>query len=195
MNHFPVTGRTLQKLLRLIPLVVLVAACSDPFGPRTWNPTPTMLTLYSAARAEYTGLVSAVDLSPEPVFAVSIEAPGATGNWDFALTEQNGALTLVPAGAFIEITSRARIAVIEDMDMDAVVQAPRDTLLYTAGPVLLRSDVVYVIRSRRSTCGLTTGHRYAKMEAAEIDAARGIVRLAIVRNPFCDDRALVPPAS
>lgn len=195
MNHFPVTGRSVQKLLRLIPLVALVAACSDPFSERTWDPSPMPLTLYSAARVEYVGLGSAVDLSPNPVFAISVEMPGATGSWDFVLTEQNGALILVPAGTFTGLPSRARIGVIDDAEFDEIVRAPRDTLLYTADPVPLRTDVVYVVRSRRGPCGLTTGHRYAKFRADEVDEARGTAQLSIVRNPYCDDRALVPPGS
>lgn len=195
MNHFPVTGRSVQKLLRLIPLVALVAACSDPFSERTWDPSPMTLTLYSASRIEYLSLGSAVDLSPNPVFVRSVEAPGATGSWDFVLTEQAGALTLVPAGTFTGLPSRARIGLIEDAEFDDIVRAPRDTLLYTADPVPLRTGVAYVVRSRRGPCGLGTGHRYAKMRADEIDEARGIVQLSIVRNPYCDDRALVPPGS
>lgn len=183
----------MQKQLRMIPLVVLLTACSDPFGMRVWDPTPTTLTLYSVSRAEYIGFASAVDLIPEPVFAVAIEEPGATGSWDFVVSENNGTLNLVPAGSFTGIASRARITVIEGVDFLDVVQAPRDTLLYTAEPVPLRTGVVYVVRSRRGACGLTTGHRFAKMLASEIDAVRGIVQLAITRNPSCDDRALVPP--
>jgi hypothetical protein len=167
MISSPATGRAVHRLSRstlLMAVVLLVAACSDPYGPRTWNPEPTTLTLYSASRPEYTGLVSAMDLAPEPVFAVSIEAPGATGSWDFVLAEQGNALTLVPAGTFTGVPSRARIAVLEGVSMDDVVQAPRDTAAYTAAPVPLRTDVVYVLRSRRASCGLTTGHRYARPE-------------------------------
>jgi hypothetical protein len=192
MNHNPLQGRSVQKLLLLIPLVALVAACSDPFGNRPWDPSPVTLALYSAARTEYVGLSSAVDLTPQTVFAVSVDAPGATGSWDFALTEVNGVLHLVPAGTFTGLASRARISVVEGIPIEDVVRAPRDTLLYTADPVPLRTDVVYVVRSRRSSCGLTTGHRYAKMQAEAVDEDRGTARLAIVRNPYCDDRALVP---
>jgi hypothetical protein len=198
MMSFPGTGRAVHRLSRstlVVASVAALAACSDPYGPRTWNSEPTTLTLYSASRAEYTGLASAVDLTPEPVFGVSIEAPGATGGWDFVLADQAGALVFVPAGTFAGIQSRARIATLEGVDIEDVRQAPRDTADYTASAVPLRTDVVYVLRSRRGSCGLTTGHRYAKMRAVELDQVRGIARLAIVRNPYCDDRALVPPSS
>jgi hypothetical protein len=86
------------------------------------------------------------------------------------------------------------MAVLEGRDFLELREAPRDTALYTAGPVPLRTGVVYVVRSRRAQCGFSTGQRYAKMMAAEVDVERGTAQLAIVRNPFCDDRALVPPA-
>jgi hypothetical protein len=179
---------------RVLPLLLLaLAACDDPFGPQYWNPAPQSVTMFSASRAEYVGLVSAVDLASDPVRAMSIEAPGATGNWDFVLVDGPGGLQLMSAEGFDGLTSRARIAVIENAAFLDIREAPRDTARYTVGPVPLRTGVVYVIRSRRSVCGFTSGVRYAKMQPVEIDQERGIFRAAIVRNPYCDDRALVPP--
>jgi hypothetical protein len=187
-------GKAVQKLRLFIPLLALaVAACDDPFGPQIWSATPYTLTVYSASRAEYTGLVSAFDLTSDPVLPISIEAPGATGNWDFVLIEQQNGLALLPGGALEGLVSRARIGVIEGRDFLTVAEAPRDTAAYSAGPVALRTGVVYVMRSRRSNCGFTTGHRYAKMQVLEVDQARGVAHMAIVRNPYCDDRSLVPP--
>jgi hypothetical protein len=190
------SGRAVHRLLRLIPLLALVAACDDPYGPRFWSGVPETLTLYSVTRVEYTGMVSAVDLAVDPVGAVPIEAPGATGNWDFMLADrQDGpGLVMVPAVEIAGFTSRARIAVLRGVNFLDVVEAPRDTAAYSAAPVPLEEGVVYVVRSRRATCGFTSGHRYAKMLPVEIDAERGVARLAIVRNPYCDDRALIPPA-
>lgn len=187
--------RAVRRFTRMLPVLALAAAaCGDPYGPQPWNPLPQSVTVFSASRAEYVGLVSAIDLVNEPVRAISIEAPGATGNWDFVLMDgPNNTLQLVPAAAFEGITSRARIAVIENRDFLDIREAPRDTALYTAAPVTLRTGVVYVVRSRRGVCGFTTGVRYAKMQPVEIDPARGVFRAAIVRNPFCDDRSLVPP--
>jgi hypothetical protein len=178
----------------MIPLAaVMLTACSDPWGPQPWSANPIDITLYSASRPEYVGLVSALDLASEPVMAVSIEAPGATGQWDMVLVEQNGVLSLAPAGWFEGLTSRAAIATVQDRAFIDVTEAPRDTAAYSQAPVQLRTDVIYVLRSRRGQCGFTTGHRYAKMQPIELDQARGIYRFAVVRNPYCDDRALVPP--
>jgi hypothetical protein len=179
----------------MIPLaaVFALAACSDPWGPQPWAAIPVEITLYSASRPEYVGLVSALDLGSEPTSGVAIEAPGATGQWDVVLVEQNGVLSLAPAGWFEGMTSRAAIATIENRAFIDVTEAPRDTAAYSRAPVQLRTDVVYVLRSRRVQCGFTAGHRYAKMQPIEVDQARGIFRFAVVRNPYCDDRALVPP--
>jgi hypothetical protein len=183
------------RILRTIPLaaVFTLAACSDPFGPQPWVANPVEITLYSASRADYIGLVSALDLGTDPVTAVSIEALGATGQWDMVLVERDGALALAPAGSFEGMTSRAAIATIHNQAFIDVVEAPRDTAAYTQEPVQLRTDVIYVIRSRSVQCGFSAGHRYAKMQPIELDQARGIYRFAVVRNPYCDDRALVPP--
>jgi hypothetical protein len=195
MKSHPHPGRSVHKLLRLIPLVALLAACDDPFGPRFWSPAAETVALFSISRTEYTGMVSAVDLVADPVRAVPIEAPGATGNWDFALADPatGSGLVLVPAGELTGVDARSRIAVLRGVNFLDVAEAPRDTMAYSAGPVALEAGVVYVVRSRRGPCGFTTGHRYAKMLPVEIDVARGIARLAIIRNPYCDDRSLIPP--
>jgi hypothetical protein len=188
------SGRAVSRLKRWAPLLVLVmTACSDPWGPQFWNPAPQPVTLFSASRAEWVGMVSAIDLANEPVRAIAIEAPGATGNWDVVLVDGPNGLTLLPAESMDGLASRARIAVIEGVAFADLREAPRDTARYTAGPVSLRTDVVYVIRSRSAVCGYTAGVRYAKLQPVEIDQQRGIFRAFVVRNPFCDDRALVPP--
>lgn len=183
-----------HQLKRLAPLAFLVlAACEDPFGPSFWNATPDTLQIYSASRAEYVGFVSAVDLANQPVTPVPLESPAVTGNWDFALTDGPNGLELAPASAFEGMDSRARIAELLNEDFDALEQAPRDTALYSAAPVRLRADAVYVVRTRRASCGLSSGYRYAKLKPLAIDQAAGTFRFAVVRNPFCDDRSFVPP--
>jgi hypothetical protein len=179
---------------RLVPLLVLaLVACDDPYGPQWWSPTPQSVTMYSASRAEYVGLVSALDLATDPIRPIAIEAPGATGNWDVVLLDGPDGLQLASAEGFEGLSSRAGIAVLEGTAFLDVRAAPRDTSAYTTGPVLLRTGVVYIIRSRRASCGFAAGVRYAKLQPVEIDRERGVFRAAIVRNPFCDDRALIPP--
>ena len=201
-----ITGRIVHRLKRLIPLAVLiVAACDDPFGPAVWDATPDTLTLFSASRPEYIGLVSAVDIANIPVVvALPIEAPGLTGNWDFVLTDSNGGLALVPASAFAGLESRARIGVLPDRTLEEVTQAPRDSTAsawpplsapYSVEAVPLVAGDVYIVRSRRASCGggLSSGYRYAKLRPVEINVAAGTYRFEIVRNPYCDNRSFVPP--
>jgi hypothetical protein len=185
---------TVSGLRRILPLVVLLAAaCDDPFGPRLWDATPDTIVLYSASRAEYIGHSSVVDITTVPVAPLPLEVPGLTGNWDFALTDADGGLALAPASAFAGLESRARIAVLPNRTLDEVRQAPRDTALYATTPVVVQAGDVYIIRSRRSSCGGTNGYRYAKVRSVEIDVPRGIYTFEIVRNPFCDNRSFVPP--
>ncbi|HSJ24995.1 MAG TPA: hypothetical protein VK929_10025 [Longimicrobiales bacterium] len=185
----------MHRLLRYIPLaaVLVLAACDDPFGPQPWNPNPVEITLYSASRPAYIGLVSALDLATDPVGTIAIEAPGATGQWDVVLVDGPGGLSLAPASSFEGLSSMAAIATLEGQAFIDVEEAPRESAAYSTEPVLLRTDVIYIIRSRRAPCGFTTGPRYAKVQPIEIDEEQGIFRFAILRNPFCDDRALVPP--
>jgi hypothetical protein len=201
-----ITGRIVHRLKRLIPLAVLiVAACDDPFGPQLWDATPDTVTLFSASRPEYIGRVSAVDIVSTPLVALlPIEAPGLTGNWDFALTDSNGGLSLVPASAFAGLESRARIGVLPNRTLEEVTQAPRDTTAaawpplsapYSVEPVPLVAGNVYIVRSRRASCfgGSASGYRYAKLRPVEINVAAGTYRFEIVRNPICDNRSFVPP--
>jgi hypothetical protein len=188
-------GRLVHRLRRLIPLVVLVvAACDDPFGPALWDATPDTVVLFSASRAEFIGRPSAVDITSIPVAALPIESPSITGNWDIALTDLNGGLALVPASAFAGLESRARIGVLPNRTLEAVEEAPRDTTAYSAAAVPLQAGNVYIVRSRRASCGgLSSGYRYAKLRPVEIDVAAGTYRFEIVRNPYCDNRSFVPP--
>jgi hypothetical protein len=170
-----------------------LGACDDGFGPRFWDATPDTLLIHSASRNDYIGLASAVDVAAEPVTPLPIEVPGLTGNWDFALADEGGELTLLPASVIPGTASRARVALLQDRDFDTLEEAPRDTTLYSASAVAVRADAVYVIRSRRANCGLSSGHRYAKLKPVDIDVTLGRLRFAIVRNPYCEDRSFVPP--
>lgn len=185
----------MRKLKRLLPLVfVMLAACDDPFGPNHWIAFQDTLVMYSASRAEYVGLGSVLDAVADPVTVLPIEIPGATGNWDLVLIDEGSGLSLVPAGALTGLESnRARLAVLEGRDFETLEEAPSDTTRYSAGPVPLRLGVVYVLRTRKGPCGLTSGYRYAKLKPLAIDVARGTFRFVVTRNPYCDDRSLVPP--
>jgi hypothetical protein len=182
------------RLLHSITLLLAVActACGDSFGPRFWDPTPDTVVVYSLTRSELLGRPSAFDAVL--LRRVLLESPGATNAWDFALTEDGTGFFMAPAGAFDGIDSRAGIATMGPGSLEELREAPRDTARFSAAPVAIEPGTIYVLRTRRESCaGFGTGVFYAKLEAIEIDAIAGSYRFAIVRNPLCNDRALVPP--
>lgn len=187
-------GGFVHRLKRLIPLAVLVvAACDDPYGPAVWDATPDTMMLFSASRAEYLGFGSVLDITLQPVAALPLEAPSVTGNWDVALTDFEGGLALVPASAFAGLESRARIGVDSIRTFEQVTEAPRDTTEFGVDPLPLREGDVYLVRSRRSSCGISSGYRYGKLRAISINEEAGTFRFEIVVNPYCDNRSFVPP--
>jgi hypothetical protein len=183
------------RYLRYVILLLAAAqaACDDPYGPRFWSDLPDTATVFSSSRIEHVGQPSAYDFID--LRGVPIELPGITGQWDVALADVNGALALVPAGEFDGITSRAGIAVFPNAVLDDITTAPRDTAAFRMTAVAVEPATVYVIRTRRASCGFgTTGVRYAKLRPIEIDALNGTLRFEVVRNPYCNDRSFIPPA-
>lgn len=175
----------------ILAVLLAGAACDDGFGPRTWDPTPDTTVLYSVSRPELIGRPSAFDFVQ--MRRLPVEQLGVTGDWDVVLAEQNGAFVFVPSGNFPGIISRAGVGETNSPSLDALTRAPGDTASYSRQPVTLRTGVIYVVRSRTAGClGFGTGVYYGKFEIVSIDAAAGTVRMAATRNPYCNDRALVP---
>ncbi len=177
-----------------IALAIACGACDDGFGPRSWDATPDTVTLFSVSRPELAFELSAYDAFQGISWA--IESPGATGQWDFALAEQGGQFVMAPAGSFGGIASRAGIATIGLVSLEEVREAPNDTARFASAPVPITVGTVYVLRTRRASCPElfgSAGIRYAKLAAIALDSAAGTFRFAVVRNPICNDRALVPP--
>ena len=175
----------------LIPLVL--GACSeDPLGNQDWVAVPDSVTLFSVSRTELVGLPSAFDFVNG--IRIPVEQPGATGQWDVALGDEDGALVLIPAVAFPGISSRARVGLLEDQGFDDLTRAPGDSAAYSGEPVPVREGGVYVIRTRRAACQFFgSGSYYAKAEVLEVDQAGGSVTFRTIRNPNCGDRDLIPP--
>jgi hypothetical protein len=177
----------------LAAAVLLTTACSDPFASQPWDGTPTEATLYSASRDSYVGLPSAFDLAASPPRAVAIESETGAGSWDVVLIDNGSGLAIESAATFEGVRSKSRIAVITNTAFDKVTTAPKDTTSYSAGPVQLTMNAVYVIKSRVATCALTQGPIYAKLQPLEIDVAKGVFRFSYVDNPNCNDRSLIAP--
>jgi hypothetical protein len=183
------------RLSRLSWLVlpVALAGCGDSLGLATWSATPDTVTLFSLSRPELLGRPSAYDfvlLTP-----INVESSSATGNWDIVLEERSGAFVMVPASNFPTVTSRAGIALQANATtLEQVTEAPSDTSLFRRDPVPIQPGSVYVVRSRRESCAtLGSGVFYAKIRALTIDASVGTFVFEVVRNPYCNDRKLIPP--
>ncbi len=171
-----------------------LTACSDNTGTIAWAASPDTVTLISASRPDASGLGSGFDIVSR--LPVVIEALGASGAYDFAITEQNNAFQLTPPGVLLGVSNRAGIATTTATDITAVRSAPSDTAAFVQlRSVPVQVGPVYVIRSRRVSCILTTGSYYAKMQVISVDPAAGVVKFQVVENPNCGDQALVPPGS
>jgi hypothetical protein len=171
------------------------AACDDGFGPQVWADTPDTLTIYSITRAELLGRPSGIDIaSGRPRTVVLESALESTASWDFALTESAGTFQLMPASTVAGLESRAGIVEVPQSTLDEVLQAPGDSDAFLQTPLDLEIGQVYVLRSRRAQCNaFQQGVFYGKMKALALDAASGAFKFEIVRNPYCNNRALIPP--
>lgn len=176
----------------LAAALILMAACGDEFGPGTWSAVPDTSLIYSASRPELLRQPAAFDVVN--LARVAIEGSGATGNWDFALLEQGGVFVMAPERAVTGSDSRAGIARATETRLEDIRDAPGDTAAYSREPVPIAEGAIYILRSRRASCfTFGAGVYYAKLHALEVDPVAGTFRFAVVRNPNCNDRALVPP--
>jgi len=184
MRFYPVPRGIVPALA-----VFALTACTDEpdFGFGDWDAQLDTVTLYSVDRDEHQGLPSAYDIRFTRTYRV--EDPGATGNWDFALTGgDGGALTLTPIGAFFDVENQAGLFVSDDT-FEEIEDAPAaDSAYVTDGPVVLEPEVVYIVRSRTGSC-----LQFAKLEPIEIDQAAGTFTFHVTSNPNCNDTALIPP--
>jgi hypothetical protein len=175
-------------------VALLPAGCNSNTGVAVWSDIPDTVTLYSASRAQYTGKPSGMDFTaPAPVV---VESATEAQSFDVVVAEQNGAFVLVPSGYVLGQANRAGIATTAFTELSALRQAPTDTAAYTQfAPVPVQLGIVYVVRSRRTSCLLTSGSYYAKIQVLSEDAVLGTLRLAYVQDPYCGNQSLVPPGS
>jgi hypothetical protein len=174
---------------------LLLAACDDGIGPLQWAATPDTFTIFSVSRAELLGKPAALDVAGAVVRTVVVESAAEAGTWDFALAEHSGVFVMLPASVVPQLDERVGIATMTETSLEAVAEAPGDTARYAREAVPIQPGTVYVIRSRRDQCGGFggTGVRYAKLKALSLDATTGSFEFEVVRNPFCNDRRLIPP--
>lgn len=184
-------GRAARSLAALAMAAGTAACGDDPFAI-DWVAAPDTVTLYSLARPELE-LPSAFNFSQRST--VRIEVPGASGRWDLAVGTRGDELVFLPPGA-LGVESRARIAILPGQTYEEVVEAPSDTLLYSATePVPARVGTAYVVRTdARAVFGGTCVY-FGKLEPLAIDVAAGSLEFMFDASPVCNDRRVVPPDS
>lgn len=195
------SGEKKDSMKRIFGILAAAAAaagataCGDDLsGPRNWQVTVDTVALYSLARPELQGLPAALDFVASGGRPVVVEALGATGNWDIALSERGGEFVLLPPAAVAGVPeTTAAIAVIRDEAFAELARAPSDSAAYVHdAPVPLESGPVYVVRSHQNP-NLGSCVYFAKVQLVDTDPSAGVARLRYTRNPLCNDRALVPP--
>lgn len=179
------------QTLALAATVLAAAACGDDPFQIDWQLAPSEVLLYSLARPEL-NLPSAFNLNQRRT--VEIEAPGATGGWDFGVDTRNGALVFITPGV-LGLESRAGIATPAGETFEDIREAPADSAAYVMDePVTIQVGTLYVVRTGEGPGAF--GARcvyYGKVRALNLDPVTGTVQLEYDSNPVCNDRALVPP--
>lgn len=181
----------------VLALALAAGACDDPTG---FGAEPEILedtVLVAAPTAQNADLPTALDLTPEAHpddLGRFPERLAHAEQWDLAVRVRNGELSLVPP-AVLGLTSQAqqRAAVAEPVTgrtFEQVDEAPASSQFKNDRVVPLRRDVVYVVRTRVSSRSGCT--YFAKVQALEVDAARGTARVRVATSGFCGDVRLTP---
>ncbi len=181
----------LARLFLICAAALPLVACDEELGLDDWTATPDTNVIYSLSRPELLGRPSAYDFINHTVLRV--ETPAATNSWDVALRDEGGQLALVPASGFQGQVSRAGLALITNQTFEELAEAPEDTAAFSSAPAVLQAGQVYAVRTRRAACSFSNSVRYAKIKILDVDVTAGTVRFESILNPFCNDRALIPP--
>lgn len=178
-------------------LMVVLAACDDP-NAGLYDPIIREDTVDLAVPLADLDVPTALDVSyaTSPVRGRFPELVGDAEEWDVAIRREEGRLMFVPAGVFgfnnpIGGATTAGVTAPLERAMDEVIQAPADSTLKSNESVAIVSDRVYVVRSRATAASFSGCQNYAKMEALEIDAEAGLVKLRVIGNARCNDRRLI----
>jgi hypothetical protein len=170
--------------------LALTACGDDPFLVR-WEEFPLESEIYALDRTEL-NRVSGFSMLDRA--GVVIEDPQTQGRWDFAVERQGDGMVLVPPRV-LGVISTAGVAVIPQVRLEDVLEAPADTARYaTTTPVPVEFGNVYVIRTHQQ--GGIFGEPcvyYGKLEAIEVRMEEGVFRFRHDVSPDCNNRSLVPP--
>jgi hypothetical protein len=186
----------LRTARRFVPILCAgLAACNtDPASIVNWTGAADTVVLYSASRPELAGLPSAFDFGIG--LPVRIDAPSTGRNFDLVLVDQGATLVLLPSADVQGKTVGAGLLTASG-SFESLVEAPKDSTIYKkTGPFAITPGTIYIVRSRDTGCSaIGGGVFYTKLEALGLNVTRGSATFRFVRNPTCDDRALVPKAT
>lgn len=183
-------GRTLA--VALPGVAVSLAGCGDSLGPGNWDATVDTIALFAIERPELQGLPGAYDFVNQRLRV--LEDVGVGSEWDIALDDAaGGGFQLIAPGVIDGFEPSAGIARIEGQTFEGLAEAPSDTARYErVDPVPLVDGTVFVVRTRPDL-RFSRCERFVKLQLVDADPVLGTARLRFTRNPFCGDRALVPP--
>ena len=188
----PDRPRARSRLLAAVVAAGLIGTLGcgdDPFAIR-WVEAPDTVLLYSLVRPEQNLFSGFSFINRVPV---RIESPAATGTWDVVVDTRGGEIVLLPPGA-LGVDSKARITTMPGMTFEEVIEAPEDTLLYTAEQVPMTLGTVYVVKTSQYQGSFGTRcSNYAKLEPLIIDPVGGTLTFVYDASPVCNDRRLIPP--
>lgn len=178
-------------------LVLTLAACDDP-NAGLFQPIIQEDTVDLAVPLVDPDVPTALDVA----YATSgtrgrfPELVGHAEQWDLAIRREDGELLFAPAGVFgfqnpVGGASTAALTLPLERAFDEVIEAPSSSALLTDTLITIRTDRVYVVRSRRTPAAFGGCENYAKVQPLSVDAAAGLVKLRIVGNTRCNDPRLI----
>lgn len=109
--------------------------------------------------------------------------------WDIALRATPSGLVFRPYQRLISNSPGAGIAVATQA-FDAIGEAPENASAYSADPVPVTENGVYLLRSRQFSGNGLACVKYGKMRVLEVNEADATVRVALVINEGCLDERL-----
>lgn len=181
----------LARMFVVAAATLTVIACGDDLGLDDWEAVPDTVTIYSLSRSDLIGKPSAYDFVNH--IELRAESPASAGVWDVAARHENGQLAVAPAASFEGQNSRAAIAAVSGTSFEELAEAPADTTQFSTAPLVVAPGQVFVVRTRRAPCAFSNSIRYGKAKVLEVDATAGFIKFVAITNPFCNDRALIPP--
>jgi hypothetical protein len=186
----------IHALAGVAVLVLLQTACDDP-NDGLFEPIIQEDTVDLAAPLVDDALPTALDvaLASSGVRGRFPELVADAEQWDLAIRRDDGALVFAPAGIFgfqnpVGGPSSAAVTLPLERAMDELVEAPTQSSLRSDTTVAIRTDRIYVVRSRRTAASFAGCENYAKVQPLSVDAVEGVVKLRIIGNARCNDPRL-----